>query len=357
MSFLGLSSPAKAQTVASAIKISPVKIEEVVDPGASIQKTITVTNQAGISRRFYVYLRDFKAEGEGGAPRLIMPGSEEGSFLASWIEAPTEGIDFGPGESKTITFTINVPQEAGPGGYYGAVIVGSEPPRLDIKSEDRGAGMAISQQAATLLLFQVKGRVSERAEIREFSTDKQFYNTPFEVNFLTRIENLGNVHIKPLGHITVYNFYGEEVTKINFNERGANILPHSIRRFDHKWRGERAFGKYRATLGLSYGTPPEFGGQGRQTLYTEITFWIFPWRLLTLTVLGLLFVGSLIILFLRLYKNKAIQRAMEQAGIAQVRYVKKYYGPSPTLHLLLIITVILLGLTLVLGAVYFLIFA
>ena len=339
------------------IKISPVRLEDLVDPGQVISKTVKVTNQSSNEREIFVFLRDFKAEGEGGQAKLIEPGSESGSFLASWVEVATSGISFLPFEEKEIPFIIRVPKNAGPGGYYGAVVFGTKPPKFSEESENRGAGMSIGQQAATLLLFQVKGDAHEEASIREFSTDKEYYNTPFDIEFTTRIENKGNVHVAPVGILTIKNQIGKTVEEIIFNEKVSNILPKTFRKFNYSWSGDMAIGKYTAILGLTYGTPTKMGGQGMQSLYTERTFWIFPWKIISLISVSILLFVIIAWILLRIYKNKAVKKAMEEAGLAEVKYVKTYEGPSPSAHLSLIISMVVVSVLLLLGIIYLFVFA
>ena len=88
---------ARAQSF-SGIKISPVKHEEIVEPGQKIRKEIKVTNDSNSVKTFFAYLRDFKAEGESGLAKLITPGTEDGYFLASWIDITGKGTEFQPGE-------------------------------------------------------------------------------------------------------------------------------------------------------------------------------------------------------------------------------------------------------------------
>lgn len=341
----------------SGITISPVRIEDLVNPGDKLTKTLKVTNSSASPKTLYGFLKDFKSGNESGAPILIEPGSEEGSFLASWITIPTEGIDFTPGEEKELSFQINVPENAGPGGYYGGVYFGTKPPRLNVDSEDKGAGMSIGQQSGALVLLQVKGDVKEEADIREFATDKEVYGTPFEVKFVTRIENRGNVHVKTVGHIRVENMFGKEIALIPMNETGGNVLPESIRRFEELWSGEMGFGRYYAEVILSYGTNTRLGGQGKQTLTSGKYFWIMPWRIIVPALLSIVIVFSIFTLMIRLYKNKAVKKAMQQAGLGQVKMVKRYKGSSPTMHLFLIIVTLLILIFLLMTVFYFFFFA
>ena len=353
--FFIFSSPVQAQPIG--IKISPVRIEDLVDPGQIFNETIKVKNDSSIAKTLFVYLRDFKAEGESGQPKLIAPGAESGNYLAAWINITNKGIEFGPNEEKEIEFSINVPANAGPGGYYGAILFGTQPPRIHVDGEDKGAGMAIGQQTGCLLLLRVKGDVLEEARVREFTADKSIYGTPFGVNFLLRIENVGNVHIKPYGNIAITNMFGKEVGNIKVNEGGSNVLPNSIRRYEENWSGKNGFGRYKASCALTYGTKIDLGGQGMQSLFSEKSFWIIPWNIIIPILFGLIITLALFILLLRLYRNKAIKKALEQAGIRRTRYVKKYQGPSPAMHFSLILLAVFIILFLFIGSIYLIFFA
>jgi hypothetical protein len=339
------------------IRISPTITDETVNPGDVLNRSIKVKNDSDAPKVFYVYLFDFKAGGETGIANLILPGSEPGPYLSSWLEITNQAIEFSAGEEKIIDFNINVPSNAGPGGYYGAVVFGTEPPKLNVGSEERGAAMSISQQTASLILIQVRGDVNESASIREFSTKKQFYSLPFNVEFLTRIEDTGNVHIKPRGQIKIINMFGKDVATISFNDKGSNILPKSIRRFEDVWAGKRGFGKYNASVILSFGTSADEGGQGKQTLYQEISFWILPWKIIIPVLLSLIFLIILISLLLKFYKNKAVKKAMKQIGAMQARYGGQRYNPAFKLHLTLIITIFILLVFLIGVIIYFIFFA
>lgn len=340
------------------IKISPVRIEEMVDPGQSMRSEVSITNESNETKTFFVYLRDFKSEGEAGSARLIEPGSEEGNYLASWIVISKEGIQLQPGEARTIPFSVNVPAEVGPGGYFGAIVFGTEPPRIQLDNEDKGAGMSVAQQTACLVLLRVKGDVYEDAQIVEFNTDKDFYSTPFAVDFTIRIENIGNVHIKPRGSISIKNMFGKEVSVVKINEKGGNILPKSIRNFAQNiWKGDNAFGKYTASLGITYGVSADEGGQGKNSLVSVKTFWIIPWRILIPIILILLFISGVFMLFIKLYKNKAVRKAMERAGLPNVRYVKTRKGSSPTVHFSVILVIVFVMMFILLSGIYFLFFS
>lgn len=347
----------QAQAPTVGIKISPIKIKEMVDPGEVLEKIISITNESDSDKILYPVLRDFRAKDETGTPDFILPSSEPGPYLSSWVDIPPDGVNLGPNETKDIKFKVNVPPTIGPGGYYGAVVFGTEPPKIKLDSEEKGAAMTISQQVAALLLLQVRGEVREEANIREFGTEKSFYGTPFSVKFFTRINNSGNVFIEPHGTIKITNMLGKEITGLPFNDRGSNILQQSTRRFENFWTGDQGFGRYRAELILAFGTNASSGGQGKQTITSAITFWIIPWKVIIPGFVAALIIGALIFMFLNFYKNKAVQRAMEQIGVGQARYIRKYQGPSPALHAAVIVSSLLFTVFMIGVVVFFILFA
>lgn len=337
------------------IKISPVRVEELVEPGQVLQREIKVTNTSDIPKTLFAYLKDFRADenDESGSPRLIKPGTETGNFVASWIEITDQGMDFKPGEEKVVSFVIRVPDNVGPGGYYGGVFFGSEAPKIDINSPEKGAGMSIAQQAGSLVLLQVKGEVDERADVREFNTNKDFYGTPFDVEFLIRIQNSGNIHVKPVGEIRIENMLGKEVEIVSVNSGGGNVLPNSKRKFTEHWKGDFGFGKYTAKMGLSYGTSASNGGQGKQSIYIEKDFWIIPWKIVGPVLISLAFTLLIFFFIIKFYKDKAVQGAMQRAGVVNVKNTKRRKDTSSTAHMGMVLLVVFIVVFLIVSAIYF----
>lgn len=299
------------------IKVTPSILEKMVKPGDVYSGQTKVANNSVQEITLYAYLKDFKAaaEDESGRAELIVPGTETGNYISSWINISTEGIVLGPGEERAVPYTINIPSNVGPGGYYGAIVFGTQAPKLKPGEADTGAAIGIAQQAASLVLLQVEGIADERADIREFKTDKQFYSTPFDVKFTTKISNLGNVHVKPRGVIEIKDMLGKNVTTLAVNEDGGNILPKSSRTFLNNWKDRFGFGKYEASLALSYGTPADQGGEGRKTLTMFWYFWVLPAKIIISVISSLLVLVVLFFVFLRHYRKAAISKAMEQMGV------------------------------------------
>ncbi|MDD5528370.1 MAG: hypothetical protein PHO56_05405 [Patescibacteria group bacterium] len=307
------------------LKITPSILEKLVKPGDILAQQIKLANQSDQEITFYAYLKDFKAaaDDETGKAQLIVPGSEPGNYVSSWVDISTDGIKLAPGQEQAIPYTINVPSNVGPGGYYGAIVFGTVAPKAKPGETDKGASIGVAEQAASLLLLQIAGIADERAEIREFKTDKLFYATPFTVDFSTKIQNFGNVHVKPMGVIEISNMLGKKVAALPVNDKGGNILPKSARLFTNTWKDSFGFGRYEAALILSYGTPAESGGEGKKTLTMFWYFWIFPVKILVSAGISLLILALLFIIFLRIYRKMAVKSALKKMGVRGGQILKK----------------------------------
>ncbi len=324
-----------------------------VKPGDFISRELRVTNKSGQELEMYAYLRDFRAADEKGSPELIVPGTESGNYISSWINITSEPIKFAPGEEISVPFTISVPDNVGPGGYYGAIVFGTQAPKTKPGEAEKGAAVGIAQQATSLILLRVEGETDERADIREFKTDKGVYSAPFKVDFTTKIENLGNVHIQPAGLIEIKNMFGKKVASLMVNEDRNNVLPNSNREYKNSWEENFGFGKYEASLALSYGLSADKGGEGRKSMTMVRYFWVLPMKMVATFVLSVALVVILFVFILKMYKRRAIKEAIERMGgghrASHSRHSKSG-GYFSTFFLLLAIAAVIMSI------MYFLLF-
>ncbi len=254
------------------LTITPPFFELNVSPGEFWASSIKVVNTNPGDLPVYVTVMDFASVGEEGHGRFV-PVSANGdasNSLASWIKL-TGGSHFTvpKGQSRDISFSLQVPNDASPGGHYAAILVGTQP-----ADPAQGSGLKVSSYISSLFFVRVSGDVHEQGDIREFSTDSTFYSDP-NAHFTVRFENKGNVHLHPEGNIAIHDMWGKQVGQIlvnNDNEFG-NVLPDSIRRYDFSWKGESGLsglGRYTATVTLTY------GDTSRQNVFRAVSFWVIP---------------------------------------------------------------------------------
>ncbi len=295
-----------------AFTITPPLIKANVIPGQSWQTSIKIINNNRTNLILYVSVFDFKSDNNGGVSFYLgkKSGDSEKIFASQWIKINNSPIVLAPYQSKLIPFSIEVPENAEPGGHYVALVFGTKPRN---QKEIKGTAINISSAIASLILLRVKGQIIEKGSIQDFYTNNYIYQKP-DVEFNLTFRNSGNVHLHPVGAIKIYNMWGKERGRIPINENSyfGNVLPNSKRTWKFEWKGEDSLfeiGRYKAQVFLS------FGELAKQTSSREIYFWIIP-LIPTAITLGIFIILLLIIILsIRLYVKRAIKLAQEQTGV------------------------------------------
>lgn len=303
---------------ASALTVSPPRVELQGNPGEVLKQDVTLTNDTKNTQIFYSSFKNFEAQGETGNPSFV----DSKNDLDTWMSTE-ESVALKAGQSIIVPVTISIPDKAEPGGHFAAVFWGTAP---DVSS---GSNVSIGAKVGMLILLSVNGDVKEEAGLVSFSTseNKTFYNT-LPVSFVYRFKNDGGDRVKPVGKITMHDIFYIAEDKIDVNPASGNVLPGSTRRFDvdwvknprskdyveptgvfakffdqaiYQWRNY-AFGPYFAKLNLLYGTSAT-----RVTKYTFI--FVFPWQLLICLTIILFIVISGGKKLIKRYNRHIIQKA------------------------------------------------
>lgn len=102
--------------------ISPIKYELNSHTWAVITKQAKITNHTNETIHIITWKSDFVSNWEDWMPRFIRKSEEVfAQELSDWITIDIPSFDIAPNETKTINFTINIPDNATPGGHYWAV--------------------------------------------------------------------------------------------------------------------------------------------------------------------------------------------------------------------------------------------
>ncbi len=301
--------------VASALTISPAREELTGDKGESIAKTFLVINEQDTDQVLYTSVEAFDSQGESGTPNFT-PGTDG---LPSWITI-TDKVIVKKGERVTIPYSVTIPQDADAGGHFAAIFLSTVPPSAD------GGQVSVGAKVGMLILLKVTGEIKEEGGLSSFTIkeDKKVL-TSVPIDFVYRFNNAGNDRVKPEGDIVIRNTLGMETARVSANQNQGNVLPGSVRRFDVRYgegdapsvsapffdhvkyqMNNLAVGMYTAELGLS------FGNEGKAN--ASITYFMFPWQLLSV-VLGLLIVVILLLMILvKKYNKWIIQQARAAAN-------------------------------------------
>ena len=308
------------------MSVSPALIEESLDPNTKKEYSVTVMNLNDYEQKFYISTKDITDVRDGGAPVFADPNAEKtGMELSEWITLGVTEITVPAGVSERINFTLQVPADATPGSHFGSVFISVDAP------ETTASGAAVGYEVANIISIRVTGEANEGANIRQFSTDRFFHGSP-NVDFEARIENTGNVLVRPTGPVEIYNMLGKKVDTIIFNDSLGAVFPGKVREYNFDWQGEgTGFGRYEVVLSAVYGDTG-----ARMTMSSTASFWILPLNIILPALGGLAFVLLISFVFVRLY----IKRTLAHLAHGQTRIVRKRKNKGVSATLLLVVVML-----------------
>ncbi len=312
---------------AEALTISPPAREFTGDPGEVISAQLKLYNETEKDLSLKTFMMEFQAgEDESGDPELIEKDPQDDSPSAvDWITINKGPIQVNTHEWKVIPFTISIPQDAEPGGYYPVIFFNEE-------GKD-GGNVSLTHGAGELLLIRVSGEVQQEGDVkdfyvRNFEKDKKAFFRQMPAYFYTRIENKGNVHFKPEGTVKVRSMLGKEteLELVNTNS-GGNVLPQSIRKYETLWGTEAAvkelkemgffararyqmknfhFGRYTAevTAALPLG----------EKEVARVSFWMIPLELLIIVVISLVILGVVFRQYNKMITKRAVKNSSKKSS-------------------------------------------
>ena len=172
-----------------------MRLELTANPGETIQSSIKLINETQSSEVLYTTTLNFEPKGdESGEPNFVP--TKDG--LAAWVRTDYS-VTLGPKEQKVLPFTIQVPADTEPGGYFGALFTSTTPPK-----ENTDGSVMLTERVGSLILLRVNGELADSGDILEFGTkNKSFWHTTLPITFYYRFQNSGLDRVRPLGDIIV----------------------------------------------------------------------------------------------------------------------------------------------------------
>ncbi|MFA5029948.1 MAG: hypothetical protein WC518_04440 [Patescibacteria group bacterium] len=297
--------------LAKAFSVSPPIIETDLNPGQSGLENLVLFNETEQEVFLNGYVETFRPRGEAGEVEVVPPAVSQQAV--AWLKLPENSLSLKPGEEKTVPLIINVSKTAQVGGYYLAVMW-----ETSLGPKKQTNQVQVSGRLGVLIFLRVEGAAKEEISLKDFrlAEKKQVFDR-LPVGFVSRLENTGNVHLKPKGLIIIKSIFGVDEV-LPFNEEEKNIMPQSIRSFNNDWvkAGDRAkaggfWSELKAELGqfacgrFSAQLQAEYGPDHQKINSEKIYFWVLPWRLLLLAAIGLIIFLVATLTLRKISKNKS----------------------------------------------------
>lgn len=301
----GSLSAQESQQGGSGLSLSPTRSELRIQPGESGEVEISIRNVTRGAIVAKPFISDFESNDVTGEPKLIASTEKRSSASIFSFFSGLQDVSLAPGESKNLKYTVSIPRDAAPGGYYGAVTYRAVP--ADQASSDAGQ-VALTANVASLVLVEVPGDITEQIQISSLKVSKGEKSGSFFTNkpdtAAIQIKNNGNGFSKPFGTVVLNNTAGKEVYRYELNNatpRG-NILPKSSRTFSDQLKNVNKPGRYTLVANISHGS-------GGEVITQKVSFWYIPvWLLVLMAVLLIAIVAGVYFVYRKQFAGRKKRR-------------------------------------------------
>jgi hypothetical protein len=286
-----------AQEAVRTITVTPPTVSVTGNPGYYTEGTMGVINDSDSAITFKAEMHDFIVQDTAGTPEILPANTLMTTYsAAAWMGVTPQTFTIQPKKRQNLNYFIQIPGNAKPGGHYAAVVFVPVNEKVAVGN----TGSQVNGQIGTLFSVAVSGPIKENASITKF-----FANTFQEygpVNILSQIKNHGDLHIKPKGYVTVSDMLGR---KAILPLKEFNIFPQAARDYENQFGTGFMIGRFKAELLASYGV------SNNLPLTATVYFWIFPWKIVTITILIII----ALILGFKYYKKNGLKKPGKKVEI------------------------------------------
>lgn len=267
-----------AHAAPQVITLTPTSLDRIMQPGTTYNGSFQILNQGQGAYTFKVYAAPYSAKGEDYTPDFtVIPNTPD---VAGWFKFSTESVHIDPGQTVTVGYTITMPKDAPPGGYYAAAFAET---RLPAKANS----VVLNERVGEIFYLQAAGPVVRKGSLLTWQSS--FLQKPPLTSSL-RLENDGGVHYPATINVNVQDVLGHNKYSV---KTVKEVLPHTIRKVTLPWKKTPSIGIFKVK-----GTVSFLGKQ--QTLPTK---WV-----LVMSQTIRLCLGAALALILLLVVARAVRR-------------------------------------------------
>ena len=279
---LSLAAPASLVSAAAEVGITPINNEIVLQPGQTYTSNFQIYNNGDEDLNYRVYVTPYAMTSDDGGN--IAPAYDENTVPASystildWISLDTdEGTLQAHENGKYVNYTINVPEDATPGGQYAAIMVEKV---NDESAQNDGAGLTSVIRAAYIVYATVAGNLTETASISDVNVPGIFVDS--KITASSMVENTGNVHGTASYALQVFPLFSDEEVYTNEEDPATQIIYPGTKYYNQlTWEDTPSIGIYRVVETVSL-----FG----ESTSTERIVVVCPLWLILVVVFAIVFI-------------------------------------------------------------------
>lgn len=219
------------------ITMTPTSTSPVINPGSVYHSSFRVINQGKTGYKFLVYATPYREDGEDYTPDFtVLPTAPN---ISGWLNFSTPGGYINPGQIVTVNYTISIPENTQPGGYYAAAFAETQYPKI-------ANSITLNERVGELFYIQAAGPVVKKGELLTWQSN--FFQKP-PLTSTIRLQNDGSIHYPATIQLKVKDILGHSKYSLTTTKE---LLPQTIRRVTMPWNKTPAIGLFKVTGSVSF---------------------------------------------------------------------------------------------------------
>ncbi len=252
---MSISSLSAAPKPPTGLQIFPLRSRPTLSPGDTSTGKVTVKNDTDQLMSVDISVERFKVTDEDYNYSFSEDRNTE------WVRIADKSLNLQKRESKEVAYSLAIPADASPGGYYFSIMASSQ-------NQPSSTNFKEIRRVASLIYLEVSGDLTRQVNLLGF--DSPWFVTQREVSIDTRLANQGNSHHSARTKQYFESIFGQQSSIL---QKDGLILPGTIRKLSSSLKAPWLPGIYQLAVEFS---PPQ-GGQvqvKRQTiLYLPVWSW------------------------------------------------------------------------------------
>lgn len=241
-----------------AFTVSPMKEKMVLNPGDEYSSTINLSIPVGFENdiKYTVEVAPFFVDESYNNDFNNTYGTI--NEIVKWIsiDTPKEG-KLSPGQSTTIVYSINVPENAAGGGQYAAILVTAEEwyegYEDDASDENNKIKTSLKEEKkiACRIFAEITGDITRQGEIVDINVPSFLLSG--NVSGFAAIKNTGNVHGSAKYKLQVFPLFSDEEIYTNEEDPETHtILPDRVYYNEISWEQTPAIGIFNVVYTVEF---------------------------------------------------------------------------------------------------------
>lgn len=280
-----------------------------VNPGGTVQDTMTVANHGTEPLVLTVYAADGFTTATGGLDLLTRDKKSTG--VGVWTRPLHDSVLVPPGKSADVPFSLAVPAGAAPGDYVGGILT-------SLKQPDAEQGITVDRRLGIKIALRVGGELKPALKVEDLHVTYSGTANPFgtgDASVTYTIHNTGNATLSARQAVSVSGPFGWFTADAKSVPAPPALLPGETWKVKVPVPGATPAFRLTATVTLTPLLTDASGSTSALKPAADTAHgWAVPWTLTLLAVLLIAGAATAVLLFRR---ARTRARRREDARVAE----------------------------------------